>query len=93
MYYTIKVVDIQGVESMHEKINHVAAMNTINQLLLSYGFSKSITKNTFNNIITRSGILPDRLKFLINNNKLKVTRWNVPPPLNLQSLSVAMYGF
>jgi len=74
MYYTLKITDAQGVNAIYEKINHATAINHINQLLVSYGFPKPITKNTFNNIMTRNHVLPDRLKFLLNNNKLSLQR-------------------
>jgi hypothetical protein len=92
MYYTIKTIDTNNLEIVHEKINHSTAIEIINQLLSSYGFTKSITKNTFNNILTRPGLVPDRLKYLINTNKLLVSRYNIPAPLNLEGLARAMYG-
>ena len=108
MYYKIKTVNPQGVETTYDKVNHLMAISTINTLLLSYGFTKQITKNTFNNILTRTDLLPDRLKFLINTGKLSVSRHNTPPPLmldivnhltnignsreNLEGLARAMYG-
>jgi len=108
MYYKIKTINPLGVETIYEKVNHLTAISTINELLLSYGFTKPITKNTFNNILTRDDLLPDRLKFLINTGKLSISRHNVPPPLmpdivehltnignrreNLEGLARAMYG-
>lgn len=81
MYYTVKTIDPQGAVNIQTKINHLEAIATINNLLLSYGFNKEISKNTFNNIITRPVLLPERVKYLINNLKLSVERHNLPPPL------------
>jgi hypothetical protein len=108
MYYKIKTISPQGVETNYDKVNHLMAISAINALLLSYGFTKQITKNTFNNILTRNDLLPDRLKFLINTGKLCVSRYNIPAPLvidivehltnignsreNLEGLARAMYG-
>lgn len=81
MYYKITSVSTQGTETTYDKVNHLMAIAIINDLLTSYGFTKQITKNTFNNILTRTDLLPDRLKFLINTGKLSICRHNVPPPL------------
>lgn len=79
MYYTVTTVDPTGVETKHDKINHSTAILTINALLEAYGFSRPITKNTFNSILCRPDKLPDRLKWLLNNKKLIITRCGFTP--------------
>jgi hypothetical protein len=79
MYYKIKTISSNGTQSFYRKEKHVRSMEIINALLVDYGFTKPITKNTFNNILTRPSTLPDRIKWLINTGKLIIERAGLLP--------------
>ena len=80
LFYTLTITDLSGNVTKTEKMNHITAMQAINQLLINYGFNKPITKDTFHNILSRPNVLPERLRWLFNNGKLVFEPTNEPKP-------------
>lgn len=78
LYYSLMITNPAGDITNMIKITHNEAMLAINNTILEYGFSKGITKDTFHNILCRPKLLPERLKWLMNNNKICVTKTNQP---------------
>ena len=78
LYYSITITSPDGSTTKREKLTHTEAMTGINDTISAYGFSKPITKDTFHNILCRPHLLPERLKWLMNTNKLSVTKTNQP---------------
>lgn len=78
LYYSVSITSPAGDITKMEKLTHNDAMLAINDTISEYGFSKPITKDTFHNILCRPNLLPERVKWLINHNKLCVTKTNQP---------------
>jgi hypothetical protein len=76
LYYTLTITAPDGVTTKREKLNHIDAMQAVNDTILSYGFNKPITNDTFHNILCRPALLPERLRWVINTGKLKLERTN-----------------
>jgi hypothetical protein len=76
LYYTLTITSPTGEITKRDKLNHIDAMQLVNNTILAYGFNKPITNDTFHNILSRPALLPERLKWVINTGKLKLERTN-----------------
>ena len=76
MYYKLDMVMPDSSVVNIDKIDSHNCLIEINRLLLIYGFSKEISTCCFNNIRSRPNLLPDRVKWLLNNHKLVIDKYN-----------------
>lgn len=80
LYYTLTITSPAGITTKLEKLNHVTAMQEINNTILAHGFNKPITRETFHNILCRPHLLPERLRWIMNTGKLQLERTNQTKP-------------
>lgn len=78
LYYTIIITNLDGTITKLEKLNHVSAIQHINNTIHMYGFNKPINVDTFHNILCRPHLLPERLRWVMNTGKISIERTNQP---------------
>jgi hypothetical protein len=81
LYYTLTITSPDGTTTRRDKLNHTEAIIAINATIADYGFRKSITYNTFHNILCRPHLLPERLNWVIKTGRLSLERTNQPKPV------------